>query len=99
MKTRREIHITTTPKTKAIATDTNIAIITLRALLLLSRSVNSSEGFALILKRASMNVAPSRSNTSETVVEVGMPRVLNISSTTTSATITARKIVIISANE
>ena len=44
-----------------------------------------------------MKVAPRSSKTSDTVVEVGMPRVLKMSSTTTSVTITARNIVITSA--
>jgi len=95
----RETHITITPKKKAMATDTKIAIITLSALLLLSRSVKASDGSLPILKRARMNVAPRSSNTSDTVVEVGIPSVLNMSRITTSVTITARNIVITSANE
>ena len=49
-----------------------------------------------ILSRAITKEAPSSSNTSETVVEVGIPMLLNTSSTTTSVTITARNMVITS---
>ena len=53
----------------------------------------------MIFSVARMNAAPSNSNTKETVVEVGMPSVLNTSSTMTSVTITARKMVITSLKE
>ena len=43
-----------------------------------------------------MAAAPKSSNTSDTVVEVGMPSELNTSSTITSVTITARKTTITS---
>ena len=43
-----------------------------------------------------MKVPPSNSKTSDTVVDVGIPNVLNMSSTMTSVTITARNIVITS---
>ncbi len=43
-----------------------------------------------------MNVPPSNSNTSDTVVDVGSPRVLKMSRIITSLTITARKITITS---
>ena len=43
-----------------------------------------------------MKAPPNNSNTSETVVEVGIPNVLNTSSTMTSVTMTARKSVITS---
>ena len=58
-----------------------------------------SDGSAAILSMARMNVPPSSSNTSETVVDVGRPSVLNTSRMTTSVTITARKMVITSENE
>ena len=73
-----------------------MATITLNALSVLSRSAKPSVGSAAILIAARTNVPPSNSNTSETVVEVGMPSVLNMSSTITSVTITARKTVITS---
>ena len=97
MKTSRESHITAVPKKKAIATDTKMAMMTLSALLEFIRSVIMSDGSAFILKSARMKVAPRSSKTSDTVVEVGMPRVLKMSSTTTSVTITASNIVITSA--
>jgi len=45
-----------------------------------------------ILMRANTKVPPSSSNTIDTVVEVGIPKELKMSSKTTSVTITARKI-------
>ena len=45
-----------------------------------------------------MKAPPSNSNTSETVVEVGIPKVLNTSRMMTSVTMTARKSVITSSN-
>ncbi len=47
----------------------------------------------MILTNDTAREAPSRSNTIETVVDVGRPKVLKRSSSTTSAIITARKIV------
>ena len=84
------------PKTNAIATLTKIAMITLRALSELSRSLYVSDGSLTSFKVARMNVPPSNSKTSDTVVEVGIPNVLNISSTITSVTMTARNMVITS---
>lgn len=84
------------PNTKAMATLTKMAMMTLSALLLFSKSSKPNEGSACIFKMASTNVPPNSSNTSDTVVEVGRPNVLNMSSTMTSVTITARNIVITS---
>ena len=80
------------PKTKAIATERNMPRMTDRAFSVLSRSPRSSElpGSA-ILNRATTKVAPSSSKTSETVVDVGMPRELNMSSRMMSVTMTAMK--------
>ena len=79
-----------------MATETKMAMITVSALLLLSSMPSVSPSSPPILSRAITKDAPSSSNTSETVVEVGIPMLLNMSSTTTSVTITARKIVITS---
>ena len=79
-----------------MATLTKMAIITLSALSELSRSLYVSVSSPIIFIVARMNVPPNNSNTSDTVVEVGMPSVLNMSSTMTSVTITARKMVITS---
>ena len=74
-------------------------MITDKALSVFRRSANASDGSADIFSRAMANVPPRSSNTRDTVVEVGMPRVLNMSRTITSVTITARKITITSWNE
>ena len=79
-----------------MATDTKIAMITVSALLLLSSMPSVSPSSPAVLSRAITKDAPSSSNTRETVVEVGIPMLLNMSSTTTSVTITARNIVITS---
>ena len=47
-----------------------------------------------MLNSATATAAPSNSNTSDTVVEVGRPKVLNKSSRITSVSITARKRII-----
>ena len=73
-----------------------MAMMTLRALSELSNWSKVRLPSAFIFKRARMNVPPRSSNTSDTVVDVGKPSVLNMSSTITSVTITARKIVITS---
>ena len=99
MNTTRDSHITATPVKKAMATLTKMAMITLSALSLLSSASKVRLGSACILSRARINVPPRSSNTSDTVVEVGSPSVLNMSSTMTSVTMTARKMVITSWNE
>ena len=88
-----------TPKKKATATDTKMAIITDNALSVFRRSENANDGSADIFRRAMANVPPSSSNTKDTVVEVGIPKVLNMSRTITSVTITARNITITSWKE
>ena len=73
-----------------MATDTKMAMMTLSALSVLSRSLKTSVGSPAILMTARIKAPPSSSNTSDTVVEVGMPSELNTSSTMTSVTMTAR---------
>ena len=68
-------------------------MITDSAFSVLSSSANPScpvESPAILIK-ARTNVPPNSSKTIDTVVEVGIPRLLKISSSTTSVTITARK--------
>ncbi len=81
-----------------MATETKMAIITCKALEELTRLLMSRLWSAANFNVASMTVPPNSSKTRDTVVEVGMPSVLNISSTMTSVTMTARKIVITSWN-
>ena len=50
----------------------------------------------VILIRATATAAPSSSNTIDTVVEVGIPKVLKRSSKMMSVSITARKMTMIS---
>ncbi len=50
----------------------------------------------MILNSATTNVAPSSSNTIDTVVDVGIPRELNMSSNIMSVTITAMNMVMTS---
>ena len=90
------MYCTNIPKKKAIATDTKIAMMTDSALSVLMRSPNSSELSPYTLIKARANVPPSNSNTIDTVVEVGIPMELNTSSRTTSVSITASRMHIIS---
>ncbi len=87
------------PTIKAMATDRKMETITFsdsdELTRLLSSRLPSDHTFSV----ASMTVPPNSSKTSDTVVEVGMPSVLNTSSTITSVTMTARKTVITSWNE
>ena len=97
-KTTRLSHITITPKTKATATLAKIAIITLRALSVLSSEPMpsgtplASTSPAAIFTTARAKAPPSISKTKLTVVDVGIPSELKTSNNTTSVTITARKI-------
>ena len=79
-----------------MATLTKMAMMTLNALSVLRRSLKARLGSAATFRTARMNVPPRSSNTNETVVEVGIPSVLNMSRTMMSVTMTARKIVITS---
>ena len=97
VNTNRLSHITSAPKINATATDMKMAMMTDSALSVLSRSPSPSGcpavsvAPATIFTNARAKAPPSSSNTMLTVVEVGMPRVLNTSSSMTSVTITARK--------
>ena len=82
---------TTVPKTKAMATERKMPSITDSAFSVFSRSLKPRSRPPAILMSATTKVAPSSSNTSETVVEVGMPRVLKMSRRMMSVTITAMK--------
>ena len=92
----RVIYCTMTPKTKAMATLTKMAIITFKACSVFSKSLNPREESAAILIMANMKVAPNSSKTMDTVVEVGIPKRLKISKTMTSVTMTDRKIIMTS---
>ncbi|CCZ12667.1 conserved domain protein [Prevotella sp. CAG:1092] len=76
-----------------------MAIITDSALSVFRRSENAKEGSACIFNKARTKAPPSNSNTNETVVDVGIPRLLNMSSTITSVTITAKNTIITSWKE
>ena len=77
---------------KAIATDRNIPMITESAFSVLSKSLKPSPVVSeAILISDTTKVAPSSSKTIETVVDVGIPSVLNMSSSMMSVTITAMK--------
>ena len=79
-----------------MATLTKMAMITCKAFSVLSNSLNAKLSSPIILMVATIKVAPNNSKTKETVVEVGIPKVLKMSSTMTSVTITAKKITITS---
>ncbi|GFI67545.1 hypothetical protein IMSAG192_01077 [Muribaculaceae bacterium] len=86
----RVINCTMVPNTNAMATDKNIPSITDRAFSVLRRSISdNAESSPHIFIRAITNAAPSSSNTIDTVVDVGMPRELNMSRSMMSVTITA----------
>ena len=99
VKTSLAIYWTTVPKKKAIATDTKIAIIIDSALPVFIISIMLTPWSENDLTRAIANVPPRSSNTIDTVVDVGRPRVLNTSRRMTSDIITARKMNITSRNE
>ncbi len=97
VNTNRVKNWTIVPKMKAMATDRNIPMITDRAFSVLSRSpIARVLSGAMILNSATTNVAPSSSNTIDTVVDVGIPRELNMSSNIMSVTITAMNMVMTS---
>ena len=93
----RASHCTSIPKKKAIATETKMAMMTDKALSVLIRSPNPSVSLLCTLISARAKVPPKSSNTIETVVEVGIPIELNTSSRTTSVSITASRMHMISA--
>lgn len=98
--------MTTVPHTKAIATEIRIPpmiAIALPVLIMSAIEAGSPSGIVTTEPFESLNTqmptaAPSRPNTSETVVDVGMPSVLNRSSRITFVNITARNSSITSAN-
>ena len=90
VNTRRVIHITIKPMTKAIATDRNIPIITESALSVLISSAYVNP-WLNILEMAKAELPPNNPNTIETVVEVGIPKVLKMSIKMMSVVETARK--------
>ena len=92
------MYCTTVPAINAIATERKIAIITENAFSVFIMSPNEYMPVSSpkIFRIAKMNVPPKSSKTIETVVEVGSPRVLNTSSSTTSVTMTANRIHMIS---
>ncbi len=79
-----------------MATLTKMAIITFKACSVFSKSLKTKLLLCNIFNTASIKVPPKSSKTSETVVEVGIPKRLKISKTMTSVTITAKKITITS---
>ena len=80
-----------------MATDTNIAMMTDNALSVLIRSPSPRVSLPYTLISARANVPPNNSKTMDTVVDVGIPMVLNTSNSTTSVSITANRIHMISA--
>ena len=97
VKTMRAIHCTMAPSTNAMATDRKMPRITEMAFSVLSKSPNVSRTPLSVVAppdiciKAMAKAPPSNSKTMLTVVEVGIPSVLNTSSSTTSVTITAKK--------
>ena len=91
------MYCTKTPKKKAMATDTKMATITCRALSVLMRSpICKAPALFIVFTIAKANVPPNNANIIDTVVDVGSPIVLNMSSKTTSMSMTANKILMIS---
>ena len=93
----RASHCVMKPKTKAMATLRKMPMMTLMAFSVLMRSPNVSRWPAesvapcMILTKAMANAPPSNSNTILTVVDVGIPMLLNTSSSNTSVSMTAMK--------
>src|SRR5699024_8546086 len=90
--------MTKAPMLKAIKMDKKIPVITSVALavLIYCHTVATDSPFAAILIKDIITAAPKSSNTIDTVVEVGRPSVLKKSRSSTSAIITAIKIIITS---
>ena len=96
VNTRRVIHITIYPNTNAIATDRNIPSIIDSALSVFISCAYVRSLLFISLTMARAVLPPSSSNTIDTVDDVGMPKVLNMSSSITSLTPTARNMQITS---
>ena len=85
------------PKVKAIATETNMAKITDKAFYVLINTPKlKSPLICMILNNERANAPPNNSKTIETVVDVGIPKKLKVSSKITSVIITPIKMAIIS---
>jgi len=86
------------PTVNAINTDSKIPVMMARAFseLMYSESSRMEPPMLLIFTTETATAEPSNSKTMETVVEVGIPNVLNMSSIITSVIITARKMTMIS---
>ena len=94
---RRENHITTQPQVKATATEQKIPemmVSDFELLIYSPRLRATSAPPSYMVNSATTTAAPSNSNTRDTVVEVGKPKVLNKSSRMTSVSITARNNII-----
>ena len=93
----RASHWVIKPSTNAMATLMNMPIITLMAFSVLIRSPSeraspaASVAPCIILIRAIQKAPPSNANTILTVVDVGMPKLLNTSSNNTFVSMTAMK--------
>ena len=101
VKISRLINMTIAPTTNAMATEARIPDIMTSAFPeLIKRDMSAAvySGLALISREATAIAAPSRPNTSDTVVDVGSPKVLNRSSNITLANITPRNSIMISRN-
>ena len=96
VKSKREIYCTTNPKKKAIATERKIARMTVSALSVFIKSPSDCVGSLAIFTKEYATVPPSNSKTMDTVVDVGIPSELKISSKTTSVSITATRMHMIS---
>ena len=79
------------PKKNAIATERKIPRMTDNAFSVFRRSLKPRSLPPVIFISATTNVAPSSSNTIDTVVDVGIPSELNTSSRMMSVTMTAMK--------
>lgn len=82
--------MTTVPTTNAMATEAKIAKIICRHFSSLMYSSKGQVKKELLLKIAMPMAAPSKENTNATVVDVGNPSVLKVSSKMMFATITAK---------
>ena len=89
----RDTYCTKVPVINATATDRNIPNITDKAfsVFIMSPSESIPVSSPTIRIIANINVPPNNSNTIDTVVDVGSPNVLKMSSRTTSVTITASR--------
>lgn len=80
-----------TPAVNAITTDTKIPEMIARAFPeLIYSPIGNALGSVYILMREKATAAPNNSKTIDTVVDVGIPKVLNTSKRITSVTITAK---------